>query len=115
MRRCRGAAGPARDPQPARAADADRRSAIDVEDLDWSADGATIAVVSRSGRRTSPVGEIHLVDVATGEERRVAGGGKEWAAGPRAMPGGGFLYLSDADGWFQVVRLAADGRERRPS
>ena len=28
------------------------------------------------------------------------------------MPGGGFLYLSDADGWFQVVRLSADGRDR---
>jgi dipeptidyl aminopeptidase/acylaminoacyl peptidase len=28
------------------------------------------------------------------------------------MPDGGFLYLSDADGWFQVVRLAADGRSK---
>ena len=28
------------------------------------------------------------------------------------MPDGGFLYLTDADGWFQVVRLAADGRSR---
>ena len=56
--------------------------------------------------------EIHLVDVASGEERRIAGGGKEWATGPRAVPGGGFLYLSDADGWFQVFRVGADGREK---
>ena len=56
--------------------------------------------------------EIHLVDVATGSERRIAGGGSEWAAGPRPMPDGGFLYVSDADGWFQVVRLAADGKTK---
>ena len=45
-------------------------------------------------------------------ERRIAGGGREWAAGPRAVAGGGFLYVSDADGWFQVMHLAADGRAR---
>src|SRR5438552_11631192 len=58
------------------------------------------------------VSAIHLVDLSSGNERRIAGGGKEWAAGPRPMPDGGFLYLSDADGWFQVVRLSADGRAR---
>ena len=71
----------------------------------------------RSHRRQRPrdpdhaVAEIHLVDVASGDERRVAGGGKEWASGPRAVPDGGLLYVSDADGWFQVVRLSADGRD----
>jgi dipeptidyl aminopeptidase/acylaminoacyl peptidase len=83
----------------------------DVEDFVWSADGATIAVATFRAPAFA-LSEIHLVDVATGEERRIAGGAKEWAAGPRAMPGGGFLYLSDADGWFQVVRLSADGRDR---
>jgi dipeptidyl aminopeptidase/acylaminoacyl peptidase len=29
------------------------------------------------------------------------------------MPDGGLLYASDADGWFQVVRLSADGKERQ--
>ncbi len=83
----------------------------DVEDFEWSADGGTIAVATFRAPEFT-VSEIHLVDVASGDERRIAGGGKEWAAGPRPMPGGGFLYLSDADGWFQVVRVSADGREK---
>jgi dipeptidyl aminopeptidase/acylaminoacyl peptidase len=29
------------------------------------------------------------------------------------MPDGGWLYASDATGWFQIVHLSADGRERR--
>ncbi|HEX3428124.1 MAG TPA: prolyl oligopeptidase family serine peptidase [Candidatus Limnocylindrales bacterium] len=101
---------PAKDPKPPepRALTA---TGVDVEDLEWSADGADLAVVTFRGPDHA-VGEIHLVNVATGEERRIAGGQKEWAAGPRAMPGGGFLYLSDADGWFQVVRLSADARNR---
>jgi dipeptidyl aminopeptidase/acylaminoacyl peptidase len=101
---------PAKDPKPPepRALTA---TGVDIEDLEWSADGSGLAVVTFREPEHA-VAEIHLIDIATGEERRIAGGGKEWAAGPRAMPGGGFLYLSDADGWFQVVRLAADGRER---
>jgi dipeptidyl aminopeptidase/acylaminoacyl peptidase len=101
---------PAKDPKPPepRALTA---TGVDVEDIEWSADGADLAVVTFREPEHS-VAEIHLVDVATAEERRIAGGGKEWAAGPRAMPGGGFLYLTDADGWFQVVRFGADGRER---
>ncbi|MEO5940094.1 MAG: hypothetical protein ABIZ72_04070, partial [Candidatus Limnocylindrales bacterium] len=101
---------PARDPRPP---EPRTLTAIgyDVEDFEWSADGATIAVTTFRAPDFA-VSEIHLVDVATGTDTRIAGGGKEWAAGARAMPGGGFLYLSDADGWFQVVRLSADGRER---
>ena len=101
---------PSRDPRPPepRALTA---VGFDVEDYEWSADGASIAV-STFRAPDFRLSEIHLVDVATGEERRVAGGGSEWAAGPRPIPGGGFLYLSDADGWFQVVRLAADGRDK---
>jgi dipeptidyl aminopeptidase/acylaminoacyl peptidase len=101
---------PARDPHP-REPRTLTAVGCDIEDYAWSADGTTIAVASFRGPAFA-VMEIHLVDVASGTERRVAGGGKEWAAGPRALPGGGFLYLSDANGWFQVVRLSADGRER---
>jgi len=101
---------PARDPQPAEPLTL-TAVGFDVEDFDWSADGTTIAVTTFRGPDFA-LSEIHLVDVATGTERRVAGGGKEWAAGARAMPGGGFLYVSDADGWFQVVRVSADGREK---
>jgi dipeptidyl aminopeptidase/acylaminoacyl peptidase len=84
---------------------------FDVEDYEWSADGATIAVATFRAPEFAR-SEIHLVDVASGDERRMAGGAREWATGPRAVPGGGFLYLSDADGWFQVVRVSADGRDK---
>ena len=101
---------PARDPKPPEPR-AITATGFDVEDLVWSADGSVIATQSFRAPDFA-VSEIHLVDVASGDERRVAGGGKEWACGPRPMPDGGFLYLTDADGWFQVVRLAADGRSR---
>ena len=102
---------PARDPRPPepRLLSA---TGIDVEDLSWSADGRSIAVTAMRAPDHS-VGEIHLIDIESGEERRVAGGGEEWVSGPRPMPDGGWLYASDADGWFQTVRLSADGRERR--
>ena len=102
---------PARDPKPPepRALSA---TGTDIEDLGWSADGQTIAVVAIRGPDHATM-EIHLIDVESGNERRVAGGADEWANGPRPMAGGGWLYASDASGWFQVVQLAADGRERR--
>ena len=101
---------PSRDPRPP---EPRTLTAIgyDVVDFEWSADGRTIAVTTFRAPAFA-LSEIHLVDVASGAERRIAGGGKEWAAGARAMPGGGFLYLSDADGWFQVVRTGADGRDK---
>jgi dipeptidyl aminopeptidase/acylaminoacyl peptidase len=102
---------PARDPRPPEPV-ALSATGIDVEDLSWSADGGSIAVVAMRAPDHS-VGEVHLIDAESGEERRVAGGGDEWASGPRAMPNGGWLYASDASGWFQIVSLAADGRERR--
>ncbi len=101
---------PARDPRPPEPRPL-TATGFDVEDIEWSAAGGELAVVAFRAP-THAVAEIHLVDIATGTERRAAGGGKEWAAGPRAVTGGGFLYVSDADGWFQVVRLSADGRER---
>ena len=101
---------PARDPKPPEPR-AMTATGFDVEDLVWSADGRRLATQSFRAPAFA-LSEIHLVEVATGAEHRVAGGGKEWAAGPRPVPDGGFLYLSDADGWFQVVRLAADGRSK---
>ena len=85
---------------------------FDVEDFEWAADGRSIAVATFRGPDFA-VSEIHLVDPASGEERRIAGGDGAWAAGPRPVPDGGFLYVSDADGWFQVVRVSADGRTKR--
>jgi dipeptidyl aminopeptidase/acylaminoacyl peptidase len=102
---------PARDPRPPEPRQVSP-SGIDVEDLTWSADGRTVAVSTQRGPDHA-TGEIHLIELETGQERRVAGGGDEWASGPRAMPDGGWLYASDESGWFQTVRLSADGRERR--
>jgi dipeptidyl aminopeptidase/acylaminoacyl peptidase len=102
---------PARDPRPPEPRQVSAIG-IDVEDLNWSADGRTIAVSTQRGPDHA-TGEIHVVDVETGDERLLAGGGDEWASGPRAMPDGGWLYASDGSGWFQTVRLSADGRERR--
>jgi dipeptidyl aminopeptidase/acylaminoacyl peptidase len=102
---------PARDPQPPepRALSA---IGVDVEDLAWSADGKSIAVMAMRAPDNA-VGEIHAIDIESGEERRVAGGGGDFASGPRPMPDGGWLYASDESGWFQIVRASADGRERR--
>src|SRR4051794_3849660 len=99
---------PARDPRPPEPRSI-TATGFDVEDFVWSADGRTIATQSFRAPEFA-VGEIHLVDPIGGDERRLAGGGNEWASGPRPMPDGGFLYATDADGWFQVVRVAADGR-----
>jgi dipeptidyl aminopeptidase/acylaminoacyl peptidase len=102
---------PARDPRPPEPS-AVSAIAVDVEDLAWSADGKSIAIMAIRGPDNA-VGEIHAIEVESGEERRVAGGGEEFASGPRPMPDGGWLYASDASGWFQIVRASADGRERR--
>jgi dipeptidyl aminopeptidase/acylaminoacyl peptidase len=101
---------PARDPRPPEPRPV-TTTGFDVEDYTWSADGKSIATQSFRGPDFA-VGEIHVVDVASGDEKRIAGGGTVTASGPRAMPDGGLLFATDADGWFQVVRLAADGRTK---
>ncbi len=102
---------PARDPRPPEPRPL-TATGVDAEDFSWSADGRTIAMMSIRGPDHA-VGEIHAVDIESGEERHIAGGGEEWASGPRPTSDGGWLYASDSDGWYQTVRLAADGRERR--
>jgi dipeptidyl aminopeptidase/acylaminoacyl peptidase len=84
---------------------------IDVEEAVWSPDGTRLAV---SGQRTPDLltAQVWIVDLATGDERVVAGAG-EWAAGPRWLPDGtGLLCGVEVDGWLQVVRIAADGSGR---
>jgi dipeptidyl aminopeptidase/acylaminoacyl peptidase len=84
---------------------------VDIEDFVWSPDGKRIAVTSQRlpDLRTS---QIHVVTVASKAERLIAGE-TAWETGPRWLPdGSGLLFLSDADGWFQVVRAAVDGSER---
>jgi dipeptidyl aminopeptidase/acylaminoacyl peptidase len=79
---------------------------VDVEDLEWSPDGNRMAVAAQRGPDLNTY-QIHVVDVRSGEERQVAGQ-SAWETGPRWLPDGGLLFESDADGWFQVVRLEPD-------
>jgi dipeptidyl aminopeptidase/acylaminoacyl peptidase len=84
---------------------------IDVDDFAWSPDGRWMAVTSQR----SPdllTSQVHLVEVATGRERLIAGEDC-WEIGPRWLPdSSGLLFVSDRDGWFQVVRVDIDGSNR---
>jgi dipeptidyl aminopeptidase/acylaminoacyl peptidase len=84
---------------------------VDIEDFVWSPDGRRIAVTSQRLPDLMTV-QVHIIDVATGRDRLVAGE-SAWETGPRWLPdGSGLLMISDADGWFQAVRVSADGKER---
>jgi dipeptidyl aminopeptidase/acylaminoacyl peptidase len=82
---------------------------FDVDSFEWSPDGRRLAV---TGERPDDLrsSRIALVDVATGEEEVVAGSGS-WATGISWLPDGSLLYISDADGWFHVLRRLPGGRE----
>ena len=84
---------------------------IDVDAFEWAPDGARIAVMARRGPDIEETAQIALVDVATGASRVVAGE-RSVDVAARWLPDGSFLFVSDADGWFQVVRLSADGHDR---
>ena len=87
------------------------QTGVDIDEFVWSPDGRSIAVTSQRlpDLMTS---QIHIIDVATGRERLVAGEAA-WETGPRWLPdGSGLLMLSDADGWFQVARISTDGGDR---
>ncbi len=84
---------------------------VDVEDFEWSPDGTTIAVMAQRDPEPREASQIALVDVATGSTRVVAGE-HSVDVGARWLADGSLLFVSDADGWFQVVHLTADGRDR---
>lgn len=84
---------------------------VDVEGFEWSPDGGRIAVMAHRGPEPSETSQVALVDVATGATEVVAGEAS-MDVGARWLPDGSLLYLSDADGWFQVVRRTADGHDR---
>ena len=87
------------------------RTGVDIEDFVWSPDGRHIAVTSQR-QPDLMTSQIHVVEVATGRERLVAGEAA-WETGPRWLPdGSGLLMISDAEGWFQVVRVSNDGGSR---
>ena len=82
---------------------------IDVEDFAWSPDGRRLALMARA--QDDLVGSVSILDVTGREEPRRIGRGA-WETGGRWVSDGSLLFVSDASGWFQVVRLLPDGRER---
>jgi len=105
-RRGRPAARP-RSPEPT----ALTETGVDIDEFVWSPDGRRLAVTSQRLPDLLTM-QIHVVDVATGRASLVAGE-LAWETGPRWLPdGSGLLMVSDEDGWFQVVRVSTDGRDR---
>jgi dipeptidyl aminopeptidase/acylaminoacyl peptidase len=100
---------PASHPKPAEATPL-TPTGVDVDDFCWAPDGTRLALVTQresdDWRST-----VSILDVTTGAERRIEAHGA-WECGPRWLPDGGLLLVSDADGWFQVVRLGPDLSER---
>jgi dipeptidyl aminopeptidase/acylaminoacyl peptidase len=83
----------------------------DIDDFAWSPDGARMALTAQR-HADLLTNQVTILELGSGEERTVAGDG-EWACGARWLPdGSGLLFLSDADGWFQVARAKPDGTDR---
>jgi dipeptidyl aminopeptidase/acylaminoacyl peptidase len=82
----------------------------DVDDICWAPDGKRMALTSQ---RESDAwrSTVSILDVAGRDQARIDAHGA-WECGPRWLPDGSLLLLSDADGWFQVVRLSPDLNER---
>jgi len=101
---------PATDPKPPTAHSL-TRAGVDVDEFGWSPDGTRIVVMARLLDNDPETLQIGLVDVATGSIEVVAG---EHSLDTAARWGvdGSLLFVSDADGWFQVVRRSVDGHDR---
>ena len=100
---------PATEPKPPRPT-AVTASGGDTDAFEWSPDGARLAVMSRRPE-ADEAAQIAIVDVKAGATRVVAGE-RSVDVGARWLPDGSLLFVSDVDGWFQVVRLTADGHDR---
>ncbi len=80
----------------------------DVRQFAWSPDGTRIAIDVEGGPHPT-TGLIRVVDVASGAEETVSDPGA-WSAGARWAADGSLFFVSDVDGWFQVLRRSPDGR-----
>lgn len=101
---------PQRDPRPPEATPL-TPTGIDVAGMAWSPDGSRLAVMAQQAHDDLESSQIAIVDAAGGESEIVAGLGS-CDTGAHWLADGSLLYVSDADGWFQVVRRSADGRDR---
>ena len=68
--------------------------------------------MAQRGPDVSESSQIAIVDVATGDRAGSSPASDSVDVGARWLPDGSLLFVSDADGWFQVVRLTADGHDR---
>ncbi|HEX6867317.1 MAG TPA: S9 family peptidase [Candidatus Limnocylindrales bacterium] len=101
---------PATEPKPPRPR-AVTATGLDVNACEWAPDGGRLAVMARFGPDVDESAQIAFVDVAAGTPR-VVSGERSVDIGASFAADGSLFYLSDADGWFQVVRLTADGHDR---
>ncbi len=101
---------PATEPKPPRPTVL-TETGIDVDAYEWAPDGRRIAVMAQRGPEVSESSQIAIVDLASRESRVVAGE-RSVDVAARWLPDGSLLFVSDADGWFQVIRLTADGHDR---
>jgi dipeptidyl aminopeptidase/acylaminoacyl peptidase len=84
---------------------------VDVESFEWSPDGGRLAIMAKLLTKDPETSQIGLVDLSTGRVEVIAGE-HSLDTGARWLADGSLLYVSDADGWFQVVRRTADGHDR---
>ncbi|MEX1171479.1 MAG: S9 family peptidase [Chloroflexota bacterium] len=101
---------PQRDPRPPEAVPV-TPAGVDVQGYAWSPDGMRLAVMAQQRPDDLDTSQISLVDVATGAHEVVAGE-RSHDTSASWLPDGSLVHVSDADGWFQVVRRSADGRDR---
>jgi len=101
---------PQRDPRPPKATPL-TRPGFDADALAWSPDGTRIAVTGQQAPDDLTTWQVAIVDVASGASEIVAGA-RSHDTGAQWLPDGSLVYVSDADGWFQVIRRTADGRDR---
>ncbi len=101
---------PQRDPKPPTPT-AVTKVNVDVDAFAWSPEGTRLAVSAQQAPERLETWQIAIVDVATGDQEIVAGDASH-DVGAGWLADGSLLYVSDASGWFQVVRRSADGRDR---
>ena len=99
-------------PEAAGADRPDRDRASTSTSFEWSPDGTPHRGHGPSPTRSRATRRRSRSSTSRPGAARVVAGERSVDVGARWLADGSLLYVSDADGWFQVVRLTADGRDR---